>query len=200
MAHLKINDNDHKKITARLKESHKNENGNIQTFLTHGARYSVIVNTYSNLKMEAAIHQYSLEPGASMILRSSLSEYGLLVDHRAIVEAEVQRPDGTKFTLKLDEIEAGTFEKSFIAQIPGTYFCRFIARGASLRGTEFTREKTLTGATFRGGDIPFTGITGSEPVPSGIDKLIEKCCKNITRILIGIFILLLIVVLLHLRS
>jgi len=201
IAHLKINKNDYKKTVGRLKESKKHDQQGTQSFMTHGARYSLIVNTYSNLKMEAAIHQASLEPGSSIILRSSLSEYGQAVDNRAQVIVEVQRPDNTNFVLALDEIEAGSFEKPFIAQIPGTYYCRFIASGATLRGTKFTREKTLTAATFRGGDLPSGGSNSTGTgVTEGINKLIEKCCKNVSRILIGIFILLLILIFLFFRG
>ena len=200
-AHLKIDENDYKRTIQRLNEKKDQDSRGLRTFKSHGARYSLIVNTYSNLKMEAAIHQASLEPGSSIILRSTLSEYGLAVDNRAQVNVEVKRPDNTNFTLGLDELEAGTFEKSFVAQIPGTYTCRFVARGATLRGTEFTREKTLTAAAFRGGDSSTGGSNSSGTgVTGGIDKLIEKCCKNVSRILLGIFILLVILILLKFRG
>jgi hypothetical protein len=149
--------------------------------------------------MEAFINQNSLEPGSTMTLRTILNEYGIPVENRAVVHVEVKRPDNSEFSIVLDEIEPGIFEKSFIASISGTYVCRFVARGATLRGTEFTREQTLTGAVFQGGDT-----SGSKPTDAGINgesgSLMEKCCQNLTRILIGILILILILIILKFRG
>jgi hypothetical protein len=38
--------------------------------------------------------------------------------------------------------------------LPGVYRFRFCARGTTLAGEPFTREKTLTAAVWRGGDRP----------------------------------------------
>tara|TARA_R110002050_G_scaffold124179_5_gene243217 strand:- start:17754 stop:20453 length:2700 start_codon:yes stop_codon:yes gene_type:complete len=199
IAHLKVDKDDFKKYVSILRDTKNNDPNAIQSFVTHGARYSLVVNTYSNLKMEAAIYQDSLEPGSEMVLRATLNEYGQPVENRAVINVEVKRPDNTQFILQLDEIEAGVFEKSFPAQISGTYFCRFVARGATLRGTAFTREQTFTGAVFRGGDNPTNGGNTGTDDPSSIGELIEKCCKNLTRILIAILILLVIFIILYLR-
>jgi hypothetical protein len=104
--------------------------------------------------MRATLTQNSYEPGAMLTLRSILTEYGIPVDHRATVDAEVTRPDDTRFTLPLIEVEPGIFEKSFQANMPGIYHCRVVAAGATLRGKPFTREITLDGAAYRGGDRP----------------------------------------------
>ncbi len=154
---LSINDNDYKKYISRLKDSqHLN-----QAFATHGARYSVVVNTYSNLRMNVSVNQNSLEPGATFILRSLLTEYGLAVEKRSSIYVEIKRPDNTTFTLSLNEIEPGVFENSFKANISGIYVCRFLAKGVTLRGTPFTREQTLNGTVFPGGDKPGTLIPPS---------------------------------------
>ncbi len=196
IAHLKVNEKDYKVYESKLRDSKTRE---AQSFLKHGARYSLVVNTYSNLKMEAFIHQNSLEPGSTMTLRAILNEYSVPVDNRASVLVEVQRPDRSSFSVILNELEPGVFEQSFVANIAGIYTCRFVARGGTLRGTEFTREQTLTGAVFQGGDR-----TGSKPTDSGLDGrpngLFEKCCQNLTRILLGILILLLILIALKLRG
>lgn len=189
---LKINDGDYKKHVSKLRDQEQSH----QSFSTHGARYSVIVNTYSNLKMNASINQSSLEPGANIGLRTLLTEYGLPIENRANVNVEVTRPDASLFVVALPETEPGIFDQSFVANIPGTYQCRFLADGATIRGNEFTREHTLNAAVFQGGDRPTT-----EPIDPGKDGtiggLFKKCCQKVTRILIGIFILILIFILLY---
>ena len=147
--------------------------------------------------MIASIHQDSLEPGANISLRALLNEYGLPIENRANVNVEVTRPDASLFIVALPEIEPGIFEQSFIANIPGTYSCRFLADGATIRGNEFTREQTLTAAVFQGGDTPTPEPT--DPGKDGIvGGLFEKCCQSITRILIGMLILMLIFIVLYL--
>ena len=192
---LKINDDDYKRYLSRLIRQELSH----QSFSTHGARYSVIVHSYSNLRMIASIHQDSLEPGANISLRALLNEYGLPIENRANVNVEVTRPDASLFIVALPEIEPGIFEQSFIANIPGTYSCRFLADGATIRGNEFTREQTLNAAVFQGGDTPTPEPTGSER-DGIVGSLIEKCCRNITIILIGILILILIFIVLYLRG
>ncbi|MEO6098359.1 MAG: tyrosinase family protein [Fibrobacteria bacterium] len=207
---LKVDANDYKKYAASLDRLAKQR----QSFLTHGARYSVLVNTYSNLKMRATLTQNSFEPGATLTLRSILTEYDIPVDHRATVFADVMRPDRTHFKQSLNEAEPGVFDASFPALLPGIYHCRIAAGGATLRGKAFTREITLDGAVYRGGDapstptrpddqLPTTGETGGfANVPTGIDKVVEiitHCCRFNSRLLWGVLILLVIIVVLILR-
>jgi hypothetical protein len=194
---LKVDGNDYKKYASSLDNDRRRD----QSFLTHGARYSVLVNTYSNLTMRATLTQNSYEPGAMVTFRSILTEYGIPVDHRATVHAEVTRPDDTRFTLPLIEVEPGIFEKSFEANMPGIYHCRVVAAGGTLRGKPFTREITLDGAAYRGGDgpsnptrpddqLPSTGENGGlGTAPTGADRLVEiisHCCRYNSRILWGI--------------
>lgn len=202
---LKVDDKDFRKYASSL----DNDRRRSQSFLTHGARYSVLVNTYSNLRMRTTLTQNSYEPGAMLTLRSILTEYAIPVDHRASVHAAVTRPDGTRFTLPLVEVEPGIFENSLQASMPGIYHCRAVAAGGTLRGKSFTREITLDGAVYRGGDgppnptrpddqLPSTGETGGlGNSPTGVDKLVEiitHCCRFNSRILLGIAILLLIII------
>jgi hypothetical protein len=204
---LKVDGNDYKKYASSL----DNDNRERQSFLTHGARYSVLVNTYSNLKMRAILAQNSYEPGAMLTLRSLLTEYEIPIDHRATVFATVTRPDRTGFTLPLVEVEPGIFEKSFQADMPGIYHCRVVAAGGTLRGKSFTREITLDGAAYRGGDepsnptrpddqLPDTGENGGlGTAPTGADRLVEiisHCCRYNSRILWGIAFLLVIIAIL----
>lgn len=121
----------------------------------HGARYSVVVQTHSNLRMTAEVEQQSLEPGAQLIFRAALTEYEVPVEHRAKVVVELTRPGGALVPVELDEVLPGTFEGGISATAPGTYQARFLARGVSLRGTPFTREAMGSAAVWRGGDRPY---------------------------------------------
>ena len=205
---LNVDANDIKKHAAALDRYPQQ----MQSLLTHGARYSVLVNTYSNLKMKASLTQTGFEPGATLTLRSVLTEYDIPVDHRANVHAEITRPDHTHFNLFLNEVEPGIFDKSFVAALPGIYHCRILASGATLRGRPFTREITLDGATYRGGNnpstptrpddqLPTTGETGGlGDTPGGVDKVVGillRCCRINSRFL-WIFLVLLLLILLML--
>lgn len=117
-------------------------------------RYNFSVQAYSNLRMRAALVQHSNEPGATITVRAILTEYGQPVASRAICRAELVRPDNTGVTLAMIEVEPGVFEVETIATLIGVYRFRIVADGRTLRGRPFTREQTLTGAVWKGGDAP----------------------------------------------
>ena len=100
--------------------------------------------------------QDSYEPGAELRVRGILTEYGLPIDGRATVRAEMTRPDGTTATPLMPEIEPGVFEAVEIAQQSGVVPDRFrvLAAGNTLRDYPFTREQLVTGFTYHGGDDP----------------------------------------------
>lgn len=169
-----------------------------------GARYSVEVHTFSNLKMKARVDQSSFEPGATITLRASLTEYGIPVEGRAVVNVQVTRPDGSVMVYALTEEPEGQFERSFVANMVGIYSCRFMATGTTMRGKPFTREETLTAAVWHGGDDPRdpTGDEneGGRPGNTGPDrdpKSDVECCRmQIRLIYIGLVLLLLIALIL----
>jgi hypothetical protein len=100
------------------------------------------------------LSQNSLQPGATLRVRASLEEYGIPVDHRAAVRAELQRPDNTQTTLTLVEVDPGIFEATTVANLEGVYRFRVLAAGVTMRGVPFTRESLLSGAVILGGDNP----------------------------------------------
>jgi hypothetical protein len=122
--------------------------------MAHGIRYNVSAQAYSNLRMEAGLSQNSLQPGATLTVRAALFEYGIPVEDRASVLAEVERPDSSSTTLALVEVEPGVFENSAPAGIQGVYRIRVLATGVTIRGLSFTREQLLSGAVVLGGDNP----------------------------------------------
>jgi hypothetical protein len=112
--------------------------------------YSLIAHAYSNLQFEARLWQDSLQPGAVVTLDASLKMYDSPFTDNATVWAEVTRPDLTTTNLKLARVSDGLYAASFIASVPGIYRCRVRAEGYFRSKDKFTREKTLTAATYRG--------------------------------------------------
>lgn len=149
-ARLKIDEKAYKKYLASL----DNYPALLATAAAHGIRYNLNVHAYSNLRMKALLTQTSNEPGANITVRAALTEYGIPVVSRAFCRAELTRPDNTSVTLAMPEIEPGVFQVSTAAILPGIYCFRIVAEGRTLRGRAFTREQTLTGAAWKGGDAP----------------------------------------------
>jgi hypothetical protein len=124
------------------------------TAAAHGIRYNLNVHAYSNLRLRASLSQTGNEPGAHLTVRAVLTEYGVPVAQRATCRAELTRPDNTTATLAMPEVEPGVFQATAVAGISGVYRLRIISDGKTFRGRTFTRELTLTGAVWRGGDQP----------------------------------------------
>jgi hypothetical protein len=120
----------------------------------NGIRYNLSAQAFSNLRLRAQLAQSSLQPGAALTVRATLSEYGIPVDHRASVYATVEWPDNSQTTLGLVEIEPGIFEASTGTSLQGVYRFHVIASGVTMRGLPFTREQQLSGAVVVGGDNP----------------------------------------------
>ena len=129
--------------------------GGTQSAVAQSARtlpYSLVVHAYSNLSLQAHLEQESFAPGAKIALYASLAQSGIPLSGHAQVWAEVTPPAGAATTVAMAESTAGQYAASFIATRPGVYRFRIRAVGTTLSGEPFTREKTLTGAVWRGGD------------------------------------------------
>lgn len=156
---LEVNSRDFKKVLTQMRER---KDGRFQTFATHGARYCVVVQTYSNLKMTAVVEQSAFRPGADLTFQAALAEYDIPVEKRAHVEVELTRLGGSVVTLPMTETEPGMFELTVRASLAGVYHARFMAKGVTLRGTPFTREQLATAAVWQGGDDPYQPPRDSE--------------------------------------
>ena len=117
-----------------------------------GLQGTLLVHASSNLRMGAAIKQDSFEPGAKVLLHTTLAEYDVPVAARAEVVAEITEPGGGVTTVVLPEVAPGVFEEAFGAGAPGVWTVLFRARGKTFRGTPFTRETVRTVSVWRGGD------------------------------------------------
>jgi hypothetical protein len=150
---LAINQDDFKRALSRLRD--RKDPRPAQVFATHGARYSMVIHTYSNLRMAVRVEQSSFEPGATLTFQAALSEYGIPVEKRAQAQVELTRPGGSVLTVSMSETEPGTFEATTKATYAGVYHARIVAKGVTLRGTPFTREQLASAAVWTGGDHPY---------------------------------------------
>ncbi len=130
--------------------------------LVNGLPYSLHVQARSNLKLVAECLQDSYEPGAELRVRGVLTEYGIPIDGRATIRADMTRPDGTAATLQMPEIEPGVFETIETAHQTGVYHFQVLASGQTLRDYDFTREQLVTGFTYHGGDNPTVPGNGGQ--------------------------------------
>jgi len=135
-------------------------------------RYSLTVHARSNLRLQATLGQDSQEIGAKLTLRAVLTESGLPVERRAAALADLERPDGSRTTLSLAEVEPGAFEAQVVAVLSGIYAFRVRASGKTLGGRDFTREQLLTGVAWKGGNGPLPGGDGQ---PGGFFCRLLRC-------------------------
>jgi hypothetical protein len=112
--------------------------------------YSLVAHAYSNLNFDARLQQDSLAPGTNVTLRASLKQYDIPFTGTAEVWAEITAPDLSTMNLTLNRVADGVYSASFTASLPGVYPCRVRAEGYFNSKDKFTREKTLTAATYYG--------------------------------------------------
>ncbi len=120
----------------------------------HGVPYSLNAHARSNLTLHVGVHADSREPGATVLMRARLREYGLPIDGRNEVAVGLVRPDGTETTIALYEVDGGVFEGTLAAHMTGIYALHFRAKGTTRRGVPFTREALRTAAVWPGGNAP----------------------------------------------
>jgi hypothetical protein len=142
--------------TALIAMSRKQHGISIHGFSTGqaSARYNLSIYALSNLRMRATLTQSGNEPGAIIYLRAALTEYAIPLPSPAWVRAEMVRPDETQSIITFTQVGPGAYEASVPASQAGVYRFRIIAEGSTMRGRPFTREQTLTGAVWPGGDQP----------------------------------------------
>ncbi|MET7913555.1 tyrosinase family protein [Streptomyces avermitilis] len=136
----------------------------LERLMAHGPRYSLSVSSWSNLRFGARLTQSSMEPGAALRIDAVLTEYGLPIDARAEVVAEVTRPDGVLMRVPLDEELPGAFAGEFTAAMAGVWRARIRARGHTHGQARFTREQQLSAAVVVGGDRPSEHVVGSDEI------------------------------------
>lgn len=133
-----------------------------------GITGTVLVHASSNLRLAVDVRHESFEPGAKVLVRATLTEYGVPVEGRAKVRATVTDPGGGVHVIGLQEVGGGVFEEAFEANQEGTWTVLVTAEGETFRSTPFTREAVRTASVWKGGDSE-KPTEGEEPSP-GRDK------------------------------
>jgi hypothetical protein len=118
------------------------------------ARFSLSVQALSNLRMRATLAQSGNEPGATIHLSAALTEYAMPLSSPARVRANLVRPDASQTAVLLTATGPGAYAASVLATQAGVWQFRIVAEGTTMRGRPFTREQTLTGAIWPGGNRP----------------------------------------------
>jgi len=144
----------------------------------NSVRYSVSIHAYSNVRMTASLTQSSFEPGATLVVRAVLTEFGIPL--QGTIQAELHRPDGTKTTIPLTGSGPGVFETNVVASLSGVYEFRVLANGWTHRGEAFTREQLLTGVTVIGGNSPSPTTQPPDRHNELLCCLLEGLLKNKT--------------------
>ena len=143
----------------------------------HGLRYAVEVHSRSSLRMTTSLTRKENAPGTPLRITARLSEYGMPVERRARVVAQITSSGGSQ-TVRLDEGAPGAFEAETTAQVEGTYRVRIVGEGKTLRGSRFTREQTRTTSIYtpRPPEDP-------KPPPDRPDELCAKVFVALLRVL-----------------
>lgn len=152
----------------------------LEDLRNHGVKYSAVVQTYSNLRMDVTLSQDSHEPGAELLLDAVITEYGGPFRGSANVVADITQPNGSVSTVQLGHEGDGYYSSTIIASNSGLYNARYRANGTTYRGNPFTREQLRTASVWRGGDRPpetshpVGGNGGAGPGSGGLIELL--CC------------------------
>jgi hypothetical protein len=165
---------DRAKLARYLERLRENNPKGFAQASAHGVHFSLNVHAWSNVRMKARVDQDGTSPGSTMFLHATLTEYGVPIDHRAVVRAELTRPDGSLTTLSLIETEAGAFETALTATAVGVYRFRFLAEGSTLRGRPFTRESLVTGAITSRDVVTTVGDEPGDELCRFLDCLLRK--------------------------
>lgn len=136
--------------------------------------FNLTVHSYSNLTLDATLHQDGFAPGDVAHLSATLWEYRVPLKTEAKVSAEVLQPDGSRAILPFTRLPAGDYQASWATKRPGVY--RFIvhAEGRTGSNARFTRSKLLTASVWAGGDRPFDTPGGGQGSGEG-----DGYCKTL---------------------
>jgi Common central domain of tyrosinase/von Willebrand factor type A domain len=158
-------------LSALEREAERNPQlkNDLDRLRAHGARWNITISSWSNVRLAARVTQTSFEPGATLRLDATLTEYSLPVDRRATVDADVTRPDGATLNLSVPEEAPGTFAATLPAGMDGVWRIHFHARGTTHGGSPFIREQLASAAIITGGDRPWPQPPERDPLQCLLD-------------------------------
>lgn len=129
--------------------------------------YNLIVQSYSDVRLEADVEPSLCVAGDKVELVARLSAFGQPFTSRARVDVRVTGPTGSETLVTLDPDHGGTFTGVFATGDPGVYQVRFQAFGRGRGVSRFQREEVRTVAAYKA-EIP---KSDGEP---GEDKRTER--------------------------
>ncbi len=150
-ARLKLDREKFKRQLGKLKEQDPSEHKLSQV---HGLRYSFVAQARSVLNMQVMLNQTSLEPGASVHLRTVVTEFGYAAPSGSKITVHVKAPDGTATVLTPTESNDGVFEAEWTAGQSGVYRVHVLGMGKTSLGSVWTREALRSAFTWKGGNNP----------------------------------------------
>jgi hypothetical protein len=124
--------------------------------------YSLIVQSWSNLRLDVAVKPTLCLAGDTVDLHAALTAFEQPYTDLVRVIAQVANPQGVVNRVPLTAVGGGRFGGRFAAQDAGLHVVRFIATGGRGRQDRFTREETRTVTAYRD-EIPHgTGSPGDD--------------------------------------
>ncbi|MFT4215962.1 MAG: tyrosinase family protein [Micropruina sp.] len=141
--------------------------------------YSLIVQSYSDVQLDAELAPSLVIAGDKLELRATLTMFGRPFTGRARVLARVTDPSGAETLIALRAAGDGTFGGALATGKPGVYSVRFVATGGDRRAAVFQREELRTAVAYRaeipkGEGRPEDDKRPSRDVPVGDDRDKER--------------------------
>jgi hypothetical protein len=115
--------------------------------------YSVIVQSYSDVRLDAEVRPSLVVAGDAVELAARLTAYGQAFTGRGRVLARVTDPAEVGSIVALRAQGDGTFLGKLTTSLPGVYSIRFTAEGHGGGVSAFQREELRTATAYRG-EIP----------------------------------------------
>jgi hypothetical protein len=157
-------------------------------FLAGNLHYSVMVKARSDLRLAGRIVQTDYRPGSTMTVILEPSLYGQPVVVDPPVEVSIERPDGVRRTIQLQQQAQGGYVGEFHdTYLVGPYLASSTVWVTTPRGERVTRYRHMTGLIFDpvgdGGEWE-DGHGSEDPCVKAqaalrvLAELIERCCKQ----------------------
>jgi hypothetical protein len=115
--------------------------------------YSLVVQSWSNLRLDVAVTPALCRVGDTVELTAALTAFEQPYLDPARVVALVTDPQGVLTRTPLTGLGGGRFGGALTANDAGLHEVRFVASGGQGRRNRFTREETRTATAYRG-EIP----------------------------------------------
>jgi hypothetical protein len=128
--------------------------GGLQRVSAHGLPFTLTIHAESNLELKVSTTQLSHAPGSTVDVVARLTDSGIPLAGRAVVQMDVTWPDGSAHTVVLHEDEPGVHRVTLPLPQVGHYPLLIKAAGQSFSKKPFTREELRSAATWIDRTVP----------------------------------------------